>query len=120
RNARLRQSALQVGQVALDDRGYKGVDDGGGGALVLPVLRVDLVRERDRYTGQHLADDGRGLPLVLRVQVGVKEADGDRLHPLLAERRGRVTHAVRVERHDRDSVDVDTLAHLLTQVARDE
>ena len=85
-SARRRLDPLEV---ALDDRPDHGVDDGRGGAEVLAELGRDLGRERDRHARQLLGEDRADAPLVLGVDVGVQQADRDRLDALAPQERGR-------------------------------
>ena len=64
--------------VVLDRRSDVGVDDGGGGALVLELLGQDVHRERDEGTGKHLMEDLAGALLVGGVGIRVQIADRDR------------------------------------------
>ena len=70
-------------------------------ALVLPLLAQDLARERDVRVRQLLGQDRAEALLVLGVEVGVEEADGDRLDALLAQPGGELAALVLVERAQR-------------------
>ena len=63
----------------LHRRADAGVDDGGGGALVLELAGQDVDREGDEGIGKHLAQNLAGTLLVGCVGVGVQVADCDRL-----------------------------------------
>ena len=78
-DARGGEPALDPLQVALDDGADHGVDHRRRRPQVLAELRRDLRRERDRDPGQLLREDRADPLLVLRVDVGVEEADGHRL-----------------------------------------
>ena len=97
-HARLGEPALDPLQVALDDRPDDRVDHGRRGPQVLAELRRHLGRERDRDPGQLLGEDLADALLVLRVDVGVEQADGDRLDALAPEDRGGVAHRLVLER----------------------
>ena len=79
-------------------RPHVGVDDRRRRPLVLALLAQDLARERDRRVGQLLGEDRADALLVLGVEVGVEEADGDRVDPELAQPAGERAHLVLVER----------------------
>jgi hypothetical protein len=70
---------LQVGHVARDLRANVGVDDGGLGALVFLHLRHHVAGHGDRRIAEHLTGDLGRAALVRRVDVGIDEADGQRL-----------------------------------------
>ena len=82
------EPALDPLEVALDDGPDHRVDHGRRGAQVLAELGRHLGRERDRDPGQLLGEDLADPLLVLRVDVGVQQADGDRLDLLAAQDRG--------------------------------
>ena len=66
-----------------------GVADGRRGAFVLADLGADLVRERDEEARDLLPQDLADTVLVRAVDVGVQEADRDRLDVLRAQVRRR-------------------------------
>ena len=70
-----------------------GVRDGGRGPLVLPDLGADVARQDDRPFEPALAKGIADRVLVHRVQVGVEQADGDRLHLLLREKACKLSDA---------------------------
>ncbi len=106
-NARRRQPALDPLQVPLDDGADDGVDHRCRRAQVLPELGRDVGRERDGNARELLREDRADPLLVLRIDVGVEEADGDRLDPFAskeaaasrtdASSRGRQHLALRAE-----------------------
>ena len=69
------------------------VRDGGRGPLVLPDLGADVAREDYGPLEPALAEAIADRALVHRVQVGVKQADGDRLHLLLREKACKLSGA---------------------------
>src|SRR5437016_3205854 len=69
-----------AGNPALDER----VDEGRHRPLVLAVLREHVGRDGHVRLWQLARDDLAHTPLVVRVGVGVDEADADRGQPLLA------------------------------------
>ncbi len=97
-DARVGESALDPLQVALDHWTNHGVDHGRRGAQVLAELGRDLGGERDRDARQLLGEDRADALLVLRVDVRVEQADGDRLDLLAPKDRGRRAHGVVLER----------------------
>ena len=70
---------LELGEVAVQHRLHVGVEDRRAGALVLAHLARDLAGVRDRHVRQPLGQAGLRGALVVRVGVGVQEADRDRL-----------------------------------------
>ena len=101
-------------------RSHVGVDDGRRRPLVLTLLPQDLARERDRRGGKLLGEDRPDALLVLGVEIGVQEADGDRVDGELAEPGRQRAHLRIVERlHDR-SVRCHPLGELEAQPALDE
>jgi hypothetical protein len=107
-------------QVAAHHRSDVGVDHGGRGALVLPVLRADHVRERHGRRGQQLLEEAAHQRLVRRVAVGVQEAHGHRLHALPLEPGRRPLDGGGVQRQVHVAVDGEPLRDLAAQVARHE
>jgi len=97
-----------------------GVDDDGVGPLVLPVLRVDVARQRDRHLGRDLRHELRQPLLVRGVRVGVQQRDRDRRHAGVAQLRDRGPRGVLVERDLDVAVLVDALDDLLAEAARHE
>ncbi len=80
----LRQSGLtravgEAAQIGGEQGGERGVELGGRGALVLPEGADDLVAEADVDAGKRARERFAEGLLVLRVAVGVQEADGDGL-----------------------------------------
>ena len=87
-----------VADVALHQRPHVRVHDRRRRTLVLALLAQDLARERDRDAGQLLAEDRAEPLLVLGVEVGVQQADRDRLDAGLAQPRGDRARLAVVER----------------------
>ena len=79
-------------------RAHVGVDDRRRRPLVLALLAQDLARERDRRLGKLLGEDRADALLVLRVEVGVEEADRDRVDAELPQAAGERAHLVVVQR----------------------
>ena len=76
------------------------VQRGRGEALELAKLRRHEGRGRDESVRHHLLDDRLGALLVLRVEVGEQEADGDRLDALRLQFHRGLAHGGLVQRHD--------------------
>ena len=70
---------LQALHIAADLRTDVGVHHRGRHALELAVLAQDVVRQRQIDVRHRLADHRAGDALMLRIGVGVQEADRDRL-----------------------------------------
>ena len=101
-------------------RPHVGVDDGGRGALVLALLAQDLARERDVHLGQLLGEDRAEAPLVLGVEVGVQEADGDGVTPVARRRAASARLSSSSSCADDGAVRGDALVQLEAEVALDE
>ena len=98
-------------QIATGRRPQVGVDRRGRCALVLAVLGRQLVRRDHEHTFQPRAQELRHTALVLRVRVGVQQADRDGLHAGLPQRTGRPLHGSLVQR-PQHSVRPHPLVHL--------
>ena len=85
-------------EVAAGRRADERVHAGGREALELAELRKDVGARRDERTGHLLRHDLGGPPLVLGVEVGEEEADGDRLDAGVLQRACRGPHLVLVQR----------------------
>ena len=89
----LQPDPVEAGADAVDVRRHQrphvGVDHRRRRALVLALLAQDLARERDRRLGELLREDLADALLVLGVEVGVEEADGDRVDAELPQAGGR-------------------------------
>ena len=96
------------------------VDDGRRGPLVLADDRRHFRGETDRDARRFLTEDLGGAPLVRRIDVGVKEADGDRLHPVPDQRPDRPAQTRLVEGDEDLAVEGDPLADLADARARDQ
>ena len=92
------QRVVHAAQVAARLRADVGVQRRGGEALVLAVLRRDLVRDRQVGLGELLRHDLPHPPLVLRVEEREQEADAHRVDLLLAQLAHGLAHLVLVER----------------------
>ena len=87
--------------IAADLRPDIGVHHRRRHALELAILAQDLVRQREIGVGQRLADDLAGDALVLGIDVGVQEADRDRLDAFGARALRQASSTLRaVERLD--------------------
>ena len=98
RDARLLQPVLEAAHVVAHLGADEGVHRRRGEALELAELWRNARRRGDEGLRPLLQHDGARALLVRRVDVGEEEADGDRLHPLVAKRAGGLAHALFVER----------------------
>ena len=91
-------------------------------------MTVVLARKYSRILGSHLAGQGernprQGLPqhppyplLVLRVGVGVKQADGNRFHPLLCQAASHPRHGRFIQGSDHPPPGIQALGDPETEV----
>ena len=106
------QQGSELGQVIPRDAPGVGVDDGGGGALVLAEHGRDLAGERDVGLRRHAVHHVAHRALVRIVAKGPQEGDGDRLHALLLQEEAhRLLAGVLVEGKERRALEVDALRH---------
>ena len=87
-DALLGELALEMGHVAGHLRTGIGIDDGRRGAVELANLRADFRGQRHEDVRVLLAQQSRNALLVLRILIGVQQADGDRTDALLLELAG--------------------------------
>ena len=73
------QLGCEALEVASHERKEVGVDDGGGGALILPVLGEDVAAEGDGELGEGTAQDIGGQLFMAGIAETVEEADGEAL-----------------------------------------
>ena len=109
------QPVLETSEIARDPGLDIGVGAGGAGPLVLADLRGDLGRDADRDVRALPLEDSLREALVLRVAVGVHEADGDRLDAVGRQLRGHRAQLGLVEGQDDLALGVDPLADLTPQ-----
>lgn len=81
--AHLAQITLKAGEVLVDQRQHVGVRHGCRRSLVLPQLANDFMGEGDMEAARSFFEDFAYPELVLRMAVGVQEADSDRLNSSL-------------------------------------
>ena len=105
-------------KIALGQRLDIGIGYRGGRALEFAHLGRHLVRGGHGQPRQGARHDARGLRLVTRVRVGVKEDDGDGLHARLRETPGPGRDFAAVETMPHAAVRPYALRHLQAQVAR--
>ena len=98
RDARLLQPVLEAAHVVAHLGADEGVHRRCRKALELAELRRDPGRCGDEGFRPFLQHNGARALLMRGVDVGEEEADGDRLHALLAERAGGLAHALFVQR----------------------
>ena len=79
------QSVLDAFEIARHHRPDAGVDDRSAGAVELAKFRRHLRGQRQHGLGEDLSYDGAQLLFVSRIDVGVQEADGDRLDLFLLQ-----------------------------------
>ena len=91
---------VEAGHVPRDLRADVRVQADRREPLVLAVERQHLVRDREVGVGELLEHDLLDPPLVLGVQVRVKQADGDRVDAGLPELPDALAHLVLVERRE--------------------
>ena len=123
RQVRVGGALGQRAQVGGQQGGEGGVDLGRRRALVLAERADDLVAERDVHAGELLGQRRAERPLVLRVAVGVEQADGHRLgiqpRDLARERRGvRERRRGPVGRHPLRRADAPVRGHERRRVRR--
>ena len=95
---------LEPADVARDLRPDVGVEADGREALVLPVLRQHLGRDREERLGELLAHDLGHALLVRRVEEREEEADRDRLDAGLLQLADALARPLLVERHEHGAV----------------
>ena len=89
---------VQALHIAADLRADIGVHHRGRHPLELAILAQDVVRQRQIGVGHGGADHLAGDALVRGIDVGVQEADRDRLDALGVERAAGLRNAVAIER----------------------
>ena len=93
---RLAEAPFQPGEVVVDDRFHIGIEGGHHSPLIFPEGRVDLMRKGQHQAGVAFGDQRLGPALMVRIDEGEHEADGDGLdtvrHKLVrgAQKRGLV------------------------------
>ena len=105
-HARGMQLVAQVGNIFAHHRPHRGVGDGRQRALIFLHFGQDLVAERDRDVLHHLARDFADAFLVRAVDVGIDQADGDRLDAGVLQRPQLRADLVLVQRTDLVAVGV--------------
>ena len=100
RESRVPQARLQPADVASHPGAHVGVETGRREALELAVERQHLARERNVGVGAFLLQDPLDALLVRGVEVGVQQADRDRIDPRFAQCPRALAHLRLVERHD--------------------
>ena len=115
------QPPLHGRQIRADFRLEIGVGDGCGGPLVLLPARQHVVGDGDGHVRPFLGDDRRRASLVLRLDEGEHQADGDRLD---LARGLQLAHDPAqpglVERLEHDAVAVDPLVELVAVAVLDQ
>ena len=119
-HALLPQARLDALQVASHHGPDAGVDYGGAGAEVLAEVRGDLGGKGNGVGGEDLPQDLPHSLLVRRVEVGMEEADGYRLHPLRLQLAGDPAHCGLVQRLHHPAAPVEALGNAAAPVARNQ
>ena len=114
------QLLLQPAEIARHDRLDVAVDRGRRAALELANLAQDVGADRDEGIGPELARDLAGAPFVRRIDVGMQEADDQRLGAAGDQKTDGASHGFLVERRQDVAAGVEALGHFDTQLARDE
>ncbi len=114
------QAAFELLEITLGLGLNIGREDGGVGALIFAPLAGDLVRCDHRYLGPARLDFGLQADFVVRVGIGVQQADGDRLYALGAEQRQRLVERGKVQRRDLVAVIIHPLDDLAAEIALHE
>ncbi len=109
---------MQALHVAADLGPDIGVHHRGRHPLELAIFAQDLVRQREIGIGHGGADHLAGDALVLGIDVGVQEADRDRLHAFGGERAAGLRDAATVERHVHLAGAQQPLVDLAREMAR--
>ena len=106
-------------QVALEQRRERGVECGGGGALVLAEGADKLAGQRHGHAGQELREQLAEHALVARVGVGVQQRDGDCLGPSVGDALHERSRGAGIERAQ-NAVGGDPLGRGEAQLGGDE
>ena len=114
------QPPLDVGDVRREPRLDRRVDEGGHRAFVLAVLAQHLARQRHHGLGVLLGEHRPHPLLVLRVGVGVQEADAQGGDALRLEPARDRAGTVLVEGPHLGAGEVEPAADALDQVTRDD
>ena len=93
-----REGTSESLEIAARRRVHEGVHARRREALELAELREDVGARRDEGAGHLLRHDLGGPPLMLGIEVGEEEADGDRLDAGVLQRTCRRPHLVLVQR----------------------
>ena len=113
------QMFAQPAEIAADHRAEIGVDDRRAGPLVFADDRQEIAGTgQEDVVAQPLVQDGRDLPLMVRVGIGVQQAHGDRLNPGRRQPVRRGLDACPVERAPDLAFRPDPFVRLQTQPPR--
>ncbi|MPL86103.1 hypothetical protein SDC9_32079 [bioreactor metagenome] len=110
--------AVDLLDIAREDRRQIGVHDRGRGAGVFAHLRIERAAQREAHTRHHLAHDLAGAALVGGVQHRPDEGDRDRLDALGQEMAAGLAHVLLVQRAVHGAGRQHPLAHAAAQIAR--
>src|SRR6266852_7904322 len=114
------EARFQAADIPSDFRPDVSIDHGGGHPFELAVFAQDPVGKRDVRAGQKLAHDLAGRALVLGIDVGVQEADGDGFHFFLRQAAAGLLEARALERFEHLARGEHTFVDLPGQVPRNE
>ena len=110
-NALLGELALEMGHMARHLRPGIGIDDSRRGAVELANLRADFRRQRHEDVRVLFAQESRNALLVLRILIGVQQADGDRTDTLILELAGDFTNRLLLQFRDDVTAGGNAFAH---------
>ena len=114
------QSFLHAREIAIHHRQHIGIRHHCRGSFVLADLAADLRRNRDGHVRQQ-ARDQIPRPFLMRgIDVGVQEADRDRLDVLRAQRRDQAFQRCLIERQQHGAIGSEAFGHFQSQLARDQ
>ena len=114
------QLLLQPPEIARHDRLDVAVDRRRRAALELADLAQDIGTDRDEGIGPQLARDLTGSLFVRRIDIGVQEADDQRLRATGDQEANGAPHRLFIERPQYVAPSIETFRHLDAQMARDQ
>jgi hypothetical protein len=109
-----------MSEVGRNDGLGRAVDDRRRRALEFTPLAAEVARQRDACLRKHVAQSGLDGAFVLRIRVGVQEADGDRANALRGEVTPDLLHLLDVHVDDRLARGCRSRADLATPAPRHE
>ena len=112
------QPPVEIGNVACENRLEVSIDDRRREPVILADLRDDLARQRHAATRDFFLDDLSRALLVLGREKGEQQADGDRLHVLVAQFAHGLAQGFLVERQKHLALEGHTLGRLAGAAGR--